>query len=84
MLLEAQLAQFFEQFLLNRGISLTEKHLHDFNFVGSGLLDSFEILSMIVEMETQFQLKLSPEELTAQENSTVGGLINTLTNKQEG
>lgn len=81
MSMETTLAEFFEQFLMARGISLTSENLLDFNFVGSGLLDSFEILSMIMEVETQFSLKLSPEELTDNNNATVGGLIRTLVTK---
>lgn len=79
-----QLTDFFLRFLLARGVELDAQKLADFNFVESGLLDSFEILSMIIELETEFGLSLSPEELSDTQHATVGGLMKTLLEKASG
>lgn len=79
-----QLTDFFLRFLLARGVELDAQKLADFNFVESGLLDSFEILSMIIELETEFGLSLSPEELSDTQHASVGGLMTTLLEKASG
>jgi acyl carrier protein len=78
MILEKKLQLFFKEFLMERGIEVTTDSLHDFNFVDSGLLDSFEILTMIMALETEFSLMISPDELLDRDNATVAGLIKTL------
>jgi acyl carrier protein len=81
MALEKKLQLFFKQFLMERGIETTESDIGNFNFVASGLLDSFELLTMIIGLETEFSLVVSPDELVDEANSTVQGLLNTLVTK---
>lgn len=78
MLDKATLITFFEQFLMARGVHLTHEQLNDFNFMQSGLLDSFEMLSMVMQIDTEFNVKLSPEQMLSPETETVGGLINVI------
>jgi acyl carrier protein len=81
MILEKELALFFKEFLMERGIELIKDNLDDFNFVDSGLLDSFEILTMIIAIETEYSLVVLPDELLDSNNSTVKGLMKTLITK---
>ncbi|TYK65598.1 acyl carrier protein [Colwellia echini] len=81
MLIEEKLQSFFKAFLMERGIETTESNLLEFNFVESGLLDSFEILTMIMAIETEYSLTISPDELLDGNNATVGGLLKTLVSK---
>ncbi len=75
---ENELLAFFQQFLSERGIELSAHELKTFNFVASGLLDSFEILSMIIHLESSFDISVSPESISDPKNGNVAGLINTL------
>jgi acyl carrier protein len=77
-----QLVDFFNDFLMNRGIENSPQELQSFNFIGSGRLDSFEVLTMIMELEMHTGLKLTPEELVDESNATVEGLVTTLLSKQ--
>jgi acyl carrier protein len=77
-----QLIDFFNDFLMNRGIENSPQELQSFNFIGSGLLDSFEVLTMIMELEMHTGLKLTTEELVDESNATVEGLVTTLLSKQ--
>ena len=77
-----QLTDFFNDFLMNRGIENSPQELLSFKFIGSGRLDSFEVLSMIMELEMHTGLKLTPEELVDESNATVEGLVTTLLSKQ--
>ncbi|TMP43477.1 hypothetical protein CWB96_01980 [Pseudoalteromonas citrea] len=73
-----QLLLFFSEFLMARGIEHSQETLLHFNFVESGLLDSFEILSMIMELELISGVKLTPLQLVDESNATVSGLMSTL------
>ncbi|MBQ4846339.1 hypothetical protein [Pseudoalteromonas sp. MMG005] len=69
---------FFSDFLMARGIERTDEALLNFNFVASGLLDSFEVLSMIMELELISGVKLTPLQLVDEKNATVFGLVSTI------
>lgn len=77
-----QLLDFFSDFLMVRGIENSTQELLSFDFIGSGRLDSFEVLSMMMELEMHTGLKLTVEELVDESNATVEGLVNTLLLKQ--
>ena len=51
------------------------------NFVQSGLLDSFAILSLIMQLEQQFAIKFSIEDLANTEMQTVSGLAQAIAEK---
>lgn len=51
------------------------------NFVQSGLLDSFAILSLIMQLEQQFAIKFTIDELADTELQTVSGLAQAIANK---
>lgn len=72
---ETELLAFFENFLLERGIECAQNDLPAFNFVQSGQLDSFEILSMVVQLETTFDISIPPDAVVDPLNSTVEGLM---------
>ena len=54
------------------------------NFVDSGPLDSFGILSMVMDVESRFSVKLTPAELLNEESKTVGGLVQLIAGKCAG
>jgi len=51
------------------------------NFVQSGLLDSFAILSLIMQLEQQFAIKFTIDELTNTELQTVSGMAQAIADK---
>ena len=59
-----------------------------YDYVQNQLLDSFGILSLITEIESEFDIELRAEELEDPNFKKVGGLINIivakLENKQAG
>lgn len=72
-----QLETFLKQFLLERGVILTEDW-QSYDFIGSGHLDSFEILTMVVSLETHFQLSIPAELLANSNNALLGKFVNSL------
>ena len=53
------------------------------NFVDSGLLDSFGILTMVMDIESRFSVKLSPEILLKAEAKTVQGLASLVVSEMD-
>ncbi|MCL1066583.1 acyl carrier protein [Shewanella olleyana] len=51
------------------------------NFVKEGLLDSFAILSLIMTLESEFNVKFKPIELANEELQTIKGLAQAVCNK---
>jgi acyl carrier protein len=51
------------------------------NFVDSGLLDSFAILSLIMSLESEFAVKFQPHELADPAMRTVGVLAQAVLDK---
>lgn len=78
MLSRSQLQAFFIDFLNERGVSRSVDNIDSFNFLASGQLDSFEILSMLIHLEVTFGVKLTAEEISDDTNATAGGVIQTL------
>ena len=54
------------------------------NFVDSGLLDSFGVLTMVMDVGSRFSIKLTPAELLDEETKTVGGLVRLIEEKCTG
>lgn len=73
-----KLESFFSQFLAERGVVIDKQSLRNFNFMQSGLLDSFEMLSMVMQLETTYSVTLTPEQMLSDDCATVGGLIKVL------
>lgn len=75
-----EFTQFFTDFFAERGVIVTEE-LGALRFVDDVHLDSFEILSMIIELEMTFSVKISPEELVQERTATVSGLVKLINEK---
>ena len=71
------LQEFLQQFFLERGVVLPEDW-QAFNFIAAGVLDSFEILSMIVSLETHFALTIPSTLLTNADNARLGAFVDAL------
>ncbi|NOU50785.1 acyl carrier protein [Pseudoalteromonas sp. JBTF-M23] len=71
------LYSFFQDFFEARGVILPTE-IEDYNFIASGVLDSFEVLSLIMQIELEFSVSFSPEELLDEKNASIGGLISSI------
>ena len=60
----------------------SESEIINANYLEMGLIDSMELVEMIVLFEDKFKIKFSTEELQSDEFRTIGGLIKTVTRLQ--
>ncbi|MEJ6473081.1 hypothetical protein [Pseudoalteromonas piscicida] len=72
------LTQTIQQFLLERGVIVADNNIDSYNFVKEGTLDSFEILTLIMQLESDYRVSVPPELLLDPENANVGTLVNSL------
>jgi len=53
----------------------SENDIANYNYLERGLIDSMELVEMIVLFEDKFKIKFSTENLQSYEFRTIGGLI---------
>jgi acyl carrier protein len=66
-------------FLRSRGaVPNGDAQLRQFAYLDQGILDSFGIVEMVTELESQLEVRFSPGDLQSSEFRTVGGLIDLI------
>ncbi len=75
------------QFILDR---LQEEYdlpkdvdLDAYNYMENGYIDSVALVSFVVELEDEFGISFSDEELTSHDFKTIGGLVKMITAKTD-
>lgn len=53
----------------------SEQEICDYRYLDAGHVDSFNILSLILEIEDKFGISLSAEDTQSDQFRTIGGLI---------
>lgn len=69
---------FFGNFLAERGVTYSPDNLPSYDIINSGDLDSFELMTLIINIELEFGTKIQPESIVGR--STVNDFA-TLINK---
>ncbi|KAF7787106.1 hypothetical protein PRUB_a3969 [Pseudoalteromonas rubra] len=68
------LKEFFEA----RAVVVSEADFESFDFIAAGVLDSFEVLSMIMHIEAHLGLSVPPELLLEPRNAQVGCFVDAI------
>lgn len=79
--MQQELTDFLYNFILERGIELDKGLFLTMSFKQDFSLDSFEILTLVMQIELEFGVKVSPEELLDPSTETVSGFISLITSK---
>lgn len=79
--MQQELTDFLYNFILERGIELDKGLFLTMSFKQDFSLDSFEILTLVMQIELEFGVKMSPEELLEPSTETVSGFISLITSK---
>lgn len=64
---------FFGNFLAERGVNYSQDSLSSYDIIKSGDLDSFELMTLIINIELEFGVKIQPESIV--EKSTVNDFV---------
>ena len=60
---------------------LSQNNIQNFNFIDSGHIDSFAIISFNFNLEKKFKIKFTPKELSSNKFKTIFGLSNIIYKK---
>ena len=74
-MMNTEIASFVKNYLSERGASFSEEDWQDFDFVASGVIDSFEILSFLLVLNDRYALQLRPEDFVGADYNRVGKLV---------
>ena len=56
-------------------------NLDEFNYIETGYVDSIGIMKFIVEIEKEFDIEISDDDMISPEFKTIGGLIGIIKGK---
>lgn len=45
------------------------------DLIAGGIIDSFEVVNIVVELETEFDIEIDPEDVVAENFSTVDAIV---------
>ncbi|WP_462150963.1 hypothetical protein [Pseudoalteromonas xiamenensis] len=74
---QIKLETFFIDFFTQRGVVLPECW-QEFNFIAAGVLDSFELLTLIMALENEVGLHIPADVIADPKNATLGMLANSI------
>ncbi len=74
--------QFIIDYLSSKGADIPADSAAAYNYVDAAIIDSFETLAFIMSLETEFAIKLTPEDLLDDNIRTIGGLSQLIENKR--
>jgi acyl carrier protein len=67
--------------LVQRGADPVQVMANDFDYIKAGLVDSLSLLRFVMDLEVEFGVEISNEEIVSPEFRTVGGLVALLERK---
>jgi acyl carrier protein len=70
--------QFVVSLIEENGKLPSDVQLDTFNYVESGYVDSIGLIKFVVEIEEEFNIELTEDDLAHQDFKTIGGLVNII------
>jgi acyl carrier protein len=77
---DTNVSNFIIDFFIARGVDVTYENSNEIFFM-DGLIDSFEVMSLLISIEQDLNVRISPIELLEKNNRTILGLIKLVVSK---
>ncbi|MBB1309577.1 MAG: acyl carrier protein [Pseudoalteromonas rhizosphaerae] len=77
-----QLINFLYQFFTDRGCAVDIDNILELSFKDDIALDSFEVLTLVMQIELTFGIKIEPQELLDPKTNYVSGFVDMVMAKQ--
>ncbi len=74
---------FILKYISKKGKLPNDINIDEFNYIDTGYIDSMALLKFIVELEQEFDVQISDEDMISKEFKTIGGLANIIANKEK-
>lgn len=62
-------------------IELPKENIDQFRFLDTGMIDSFSLVQLIMEIEEEFDIEFSTQDTQSDEFRYIGGLVNIISMK---
>lgn len=72
---------FIVSYLSDRGVDVSMDNCIGLNYMEDGIIDSFETLTFMMNIEEEFGIKITPVEMVNENNKTIDGLAKLIINK---
>jgi len=73
--------KFIINYVEKKGKLPNDADLEAFDFVKSGHIDSMALFKFVVDIEAEFDIEISDEEMISSEFRTIGGLVSIISDK---
>ncbi len=74
---------FILKYISKKGKLPNDINIDEFNYIDTGYIDSMALLKFIVELEQEFDVQISDDDMMSKEFKTIGGLTNLISNKEK-
>lgn len=79
-----EIKQFIIKYISKKGKLPKDIDLDEFNYIDTGYVDSMGLLKFVVEMEQEFDIQITDDDIMLPEFKTIGGLVQIVQSKMEG
>lgn len=73
--------QFIADYLIDSGVVFDGTVIGEYNFIKSGAIDSFSLLSLIMEIEAEYGIKITTDDLLDESLATISGMASLISKK---
>lgn len=73
--MNSEIAEFVKNYLIERGAEINEENWQEYDFISSGVIDSFEILSFLLVLNERYGVKIRPQDFVGTDYKHIGKLV---------
>lgn len=77
-----EIKEFIIKYISKKGKLPKDVNLDEFNYIDTGYIDSMGLLKFIVELEQEFDVEISDDDIMLIEFKTIGGLVSIIESKR--
>lgn len=77
-----EVKNFIIKYISKKGKLPQDVNLDEFNYIDTGYVDSMGILKFVVELEQEFDIEISDDDIMLPEFKTIGGLVKMIERKK--
>ena len=79
--MENKIKDFVINYIEKKGKLPKDINLDEFNYIETGYVDSIGIMKFVVEIEKEFDIEITDDEIISPKFKTIGGLVKIIEGK---
>lgn len=77
-----EIKQFIIKYISKKGNLPKDINIDEFNYIDTGYIDSMGLLKFVVELEQEFDIQISDDDILLPEFKTISGLVGIINDKK--